>query len=178
MASTSSLEGRVTRAERQNVLLGAYGFQCRCDACALDDALVEKEDQLRREVTYSPRLGESSFKIDVGQKPTMYRPGSWPSQSVVGNLNFWQGLNVSFRSGFNSSLRFSKIFYVKKEVVQTWDKLDTKSKTWCIWRLAGVRILQMLNDKTSAYPPTWHLGCGLGTCPTCWTGRAGCPGRF
>ena len=117
MTSTSSLEGRVTRAERQNVLLGAYGFQCRCDACALDDALVEKEDQLRKEVTYSPRLA----LIDVGQKPTMYRPGSWPSQSVVGNLNFWQGLNVSFRSGFNSSLRFSKIFYVKKEVVQTWN---------------------------------------------------------
>ena len=35
------------------MLLGAYGFQCRCDACALDDALVEKEDQLRREVMFS-----------------------------------------------------------------------------------------------------------------------------
>ena len=48
-----SLEGRITRVERQRVLLGAYGFHCRCDACALDNALVEEEDQLRREVIYS-----------------------------------------------------------------------------------------------------------------------------
>ena len=45
-----SLEGRVTRAERQKVLVGAYGFQCRCEACDLDDDMVEEEDQLRREV--------------------------------------------------------------------------------------------------------------------------------
>ena len=41
------------------MLLGAYGFQCRCDACALDDALVEKEDQLRREVMFSWIRGET-----------------------------------------------------------------------------------------------------------------------
>ena len=84
MTSTSSLEGRVTRAERQNVLLGAYGFQCRCDACALDDALVEKEDQLRKEVTYSSRLGESSFKIDVGQKPTTTGLAADPAKALWG----------------------------------------------------------------------------------------------
>jgi len=44
-----SVEGRITRAERQKVLLGAYGFQCSCQACNLDQEDVEKEDQLRRE---------------------------------------------------------------------------------------------------------------------------------
>jgi len=59
-----SLEGRVTRAERQRVLLGAYGFECRCDACDLDDALVEKEDQMRREawqLTQPKPCGESEL---------------------------------------------------------------------------------------------------------------------
>ena len=49
----SSLEGRITRTERQKVLLGAYGFQCRCQACDLDQEDVEREDQLRREVPFS-----------------------------------------------------------------------------------------------------------------------------
>ena len=47
------------------MLLGAYGFQCRCDACALDDDLVEKEDQLRREVMFSwirPIRGETTVR--------------------------------------------------------------------------------------------------------------------
>lgn len=59
-----SLEGRITRVERQRVLLGAYGFHCRCDACALDNALVEEEDQLRREawqLTQPKPCGESEL---------------------------------------------------------------------------------------------------------------------
>ena len=81
-------------------------------------------------------------------------------------------------------IRVQLQFKVQQDIL-CWERslinvyLETKWKTWCIWRLrlAGVRILQMLNNKTSAYPPTWHLGCGLGTCPTCWVWRAGCPGE-
>ena len=178
MTSTCSLEGRVTRAERQNVLLGAYGFQCRCDACALDDALVEKEDQLRKEATYSPRFGESSLdwcwtKAYYVQAWQLTQPKRCGESELLARAERLLQIRVQLQ------------FKVQQDIL-CWERslinvyLETKWKTWCIWRLrlAGVRILQMLNNKTSAYPPTWHLGCGLGTCPTCWVWRAGYPGRF